>query len=178
MFRHGFKLLPTLLVCGLMVSCHPEGCYGPKSFGYNTTGVAASNLFGTYVFDGTNSSVLDAKGFTNHAGFIQLRPDMTFVFSNVPFIMNVPQNGVYVSTTGKWRSVQTAAIWSVEIYDVDFKTMGGYACLTFPVLGEHRPYGIELAVNHSEGYYIRYRKSRDVPYLVPLRRAARAPNKQ
>ena len=163
MSRTRFRLLPTLLLLGLMVSCNPEGCYGPKSFGYNTKGVATSNLFGTYIFDGTNASVLDTKGFTDHSGSIQLKPDMTFVFSNVPFIMNLPQSGVYVSTTGKWRTVQTEAIQSVEVYDVDFKSMGGYASLTFPILGEHPPHGLQLAINHSEGYYIRYRRSQDAP---------------
>jgi hypothetical protein len=159
--RTWFKLLPTLLLLVLFASCHPEGCYGPESFGYNTKGVGVSNLFGTYVFDGTNGALLDKKGFTNHSGSIQLQPDMTFVFSNVPFIMNLPQPGAYVSTTGKWRAVHTKAIWSLEVYDVDFKSMGGYASLTFPILGENPPHGIELAINHSEGYYIRYRRSQN-----------------
>jgi len=151
----------TVILLSLFVSCHPDGCYGPESFGYNTKGVAVSNLFGTYVFDGANTSVLNKKGFTNHSGSIQLKPDMTFVFSEVPFIMNVPQSGVYVSISGKWRAVQTKATWAVEVYDVDFKSMGGYGALTFPILGEHPPHGIELAINHAEGYYIRYRWSQN-----------------
>jgi hypothetical protein len=149
--RTCLKLLSTVLLLGLIVSCHPEGCYGPQSFGYNTADVVVSNLFGNYVFDGTNSS-----------GSIQLRPDMTFVFSNVPLVMVYPpQNDVYVSTTGKWRTVQTKAVWSVEIYDLDFKSMRGYASLTFPILGEQPPHGLELAINHAEGHYIRYRRSSD-----------------
>ncbi len=94
-------------------------------------------------------------------GTCNVRPDMTFVFSDVPFVMSVPRSGVYVSTTGKWRTIQTEAIWSVEVYDVDFKSMGGYGSLTFPILGEHPPHGLQLAINHAEGYWIRYRRSQD-----------------
>jgi hypothetical protein len=155
------KLLLMAGFLSLFVACHPEGLYGPKAFGYNTTGVVVSNLFGTYVFDGANPALLDQMGFTNHSGSIQLKPDMTFVFSQVPFVMNVPQSGVYASTTGKWRVIQTEAIWSVEVYDVHDMSMGGYASLEFPILGEKPTYGIELAINHSEGYYIRYRRNQD-----------------
>ena len=152
------KIFPMALPLSLMASCHPEGCYGPRSFGYNTKGVAVSNLFGTYTFDGVNASVLDRNGFTNRSGSIQLKSDMTFVCSEIPCIMNTPKRGVYFSTAGKWRIVQNAAIWEVELYDVDFTTMAGYAALSFPILGESPPHGLELAINHGEGYWIRFQR--------------------
>jgi hypothetical protein len=157
------RILTVALLLTLIVSCHPEGCYGPKAFGYNTKGVAASNLFGIYTFDGFNASVLDKKGFTNHSGYIQLKSDMTFVFSEIPCIMNVPRSGVYFSTAGKWRIVPSNAIWEVEVYDVDSTKMGGYATLAFPIVGESPPHGIELAINDSEGYWIRFQRNRKSP---------------
>lgn len=55
MTRANFRVLLTTILMLLMVSCHPEGCYGPRAFNYNTTGVAVSNLVGNYTFDGTNT---------------------------------------------------------------------------------------------------------------------------
>lgn len=156
MSRFCLRLL-TAFVMLLMVSCHPEGCYGPRAFDYNTKGVAIADLAGTYSFDGTNASVLNKHGFTNHSGFISLKPDMTFICSNVPGISGIPNPGVYLSSTGKWRTVKTAAIWEVELYDGDFTGMAG-STLTCPVLGESPPHGIELMINHDEGYWLRYRR--------------------
>src|SRR4051812_1763699 len=111
------KILPTAFLLSLLVSCSPAGCYGPRAFGYNTKGVTTSNLFGTYSFDGTNPSVLDRKGFTNHSGIIRLNSDMTFVCSNLPSIMDAFNQPVYFSTTGKWRIVPEGATWDVQCYD-------------------------------------------------------------
>src|SRR3954468_14422715 len=141
--RASFKIFAIALLLTLVISCHPEGCYGPKSFGYNTKGVAISNLFGTYTFDGTNASVLDRNGFTNRSDYIQLKSDMTFVCSEIPCIMYLPKKGVYFSTAGKWRIVQSAEIWELELYDLDSGSMAGYSNLSFPILGESPPHGIE-----------------------------------
>jgi hypothetical protein len=152
-----FRVLPTSLLLLLMASCHPEGCYGPKAFGYNTKGVAASNLFGVYTFDGASGPILDRIGFTNHSGSIELKPDMTFMFSKIPCIA---QKGVYSSTSGKWRIVPNNAIWEIEFYDgAGFNSIGGYSSLSLPILGGSPPYGIELAINHNEGYYVRLQGS-------------------
>src|SRR5439155_17997305 len=160
MIRTSLKIFPVALLLVLLVSCHPEGCYGPKSFGYNTKGVVISNLFGTYTFDGTNASVLDRNGFTNRSGYIQFKSDMTFECSEIPCIMDIPKKGVYFSTAGKWRVVRSGAIWEVELYDVDFTSMAGcYVALSFPILGESPPHGIELAINHGEGYWIRFQRN-------------------
>ncbi len=154
------KILPTTLLLFFIVSCHPEGCYGPKAFGYNTQGVVASNLFGIYTFDGANASALNAKGFTNGAGYIELKSDMTFVFSEIPSVVHVPQKGVYFSTTGKWRIIPHNAIWEVEFYDgVGLNSIGGFSVLSLPILGETPPHGMQLAIKHGEGYYIRLQRS-------------------
>jgi hypothetical protein len=163
MIRAKLKVLPTAILLLLMVSCHPEGCYGPRAFNYNTTTVAVSDLVGTYTFDGTNASVLNRLGFTNHSGFISLQPDLTFVCSNVPCVVGIPKPGVYLSSTGKWRTVKRSAIWEVELYDGDFDGRAGFVALSFPVVGESPPYGIQLTINHDEGYWVRYRRSRELP---------------
>jgi len=162
MTRTSLKLLPIAILLLMMVSCHPAGCYGPRAFNYNTSGLTASNLVGTYTFDGTNASALIKHGFTNHSGFISLKPDMTFVCSNVPCVVGIPKPGVYLSSTGKWRIVKTAAIWEVELFDGGFDAMSGLVALSFPVLGKFPPHGIELTINHDEGYWVRYRRSQDL----------------
>lgn len=162
MTRASLKVLPTAILLVLMVSCHPEGCYGPRAFNYNTTRVAVSNLVGTYTFDGTNASVLNRYGFTNHSGFISLKSDMTFVCSNVPCIVGIPKPGIYSSSTGKWRAVKTAAIWEVEMYDGDSDGIAGFSTLRLPVLSESPPHGIELTINHDDGYWVRYRRSQEL----------------
>ena len=162
MSRTCLRVLPTALLLLLMVSCHPEGCYGPRAFDYNTKGVTVANLVGTYTFDGTNATVLNKLGYTNHSGFISLKPNMTFVCSNVPCVTGIPKPGVYLSSTGKWRTVKTTAIWEVELYDGDFMGMAGHIALTCSVLGESPPHGIELTINHAEGYWLRYRRSQEL----------------
>lgn len=162
MNRTFLKRLPTALLLVLLVSCHPEGCYGPKAFGYNTKGVTVSNLFGIYTFDSGNGAVLDAKGFTNHSGYVELKSDMTFVFSEMPCIVSFPKKGVYSSTTGRWKIIPHNAIWEIEFYDgVGLNSICGYYVLDLPILGESPPHGIELAINHNEGYYIRLQKSQN-----------------
>lgn len=155
----GVTILAAVLLPIFMTGCHPEGLYGPNAFGYNTQGVTNSNLFGTYSFDGTNAQVLSAQGFTNLSGFIELKPNMTFVFSNVPSVMAYPKTNLYYSTTGNWRVVQEKAIWVLEVYNIPFGTMSGYVGFTFPILGETSPHGIELTISHDEGYWIRFSKS-------------------
>jgi hypothetical protein len=34
--------------------------------------------------------------------------------------------------------------------------------LSLPVLGEAPPYGIELTINHDEGYWVRYRRNQEL----------------
>ena len=142
-----------------MVSC------GPKSVGYNTTGVIASNLFGIYTLDEDYAYLLNSKGFTNYSGSVVLKPDMTFQFSKIPCIMCPKiEGGVYSSATGKWRIVKRNAIWALEIYDMDFQTMCcRYALFSFPILGESPPYGIELAFNEDTGLWVKLKKSRIKP---------------
>jgi hypothetical protein len=159
MTRATLRALLTAIFLLLMASCDPAGCYGPRAFNYNTTGVAVSNLVGTYTFDGTNAAVLSRYGFTNHSGVIRLLPDMTFAFSNVPCIVGLPKPGVYSSSGGKWRAVKTAGIWEVELYDADPEGIAGFSTLSLPVLGSSPPHGLELTINHDEGYWVRYRHS-------------------
>ena len=161
--RAFYRVLPTASLLLLMASCHPEGCYGPRAFDYNTTGVAVSNLVGTYTFDGTNAAILTRKGFPNHSGFISLRPDMTFGCSNVPNMVGIPKPGVYLSSSsGSWRVTKSRVIWEVELTDGDFEGMAGWSLLRFPVVGERAPYGIELMIDHDEGYWLRYRRSQEL----------------
>lgn len=145
----------------LMVACHPEGCYGPKPFGYNTKGVETTNLFGLYILDEAHASFLDSKGFTNHSGSIWLRSDMTFEFSKIPCLMCFTiQGGVYSSTTGKWRVAQQNRIWVLEFFDADHqKQCCQYASFTLPIFGESPPHGIELAMNHDIGMWIKLKKA-------------------
>jgi hypothetical protein len=154
------KYCPVALLLVLMVSCHPEGCYGPKSFCYNTKGLATSNLFGIYTLDEAHALLLASKGFTNYSGSILLRPDMTFQFSEIPCIMcSTIEGGVYSSATGKWRVAKQNAIWVLEIYDTDYQKMCcRYASFTLPILGESPPYGIELTINHDTGMWIKLKK--------------------
>lgn len=155
--RTALKILPTVLLVLLLVSCHPEGCYGPRAFGYNTKGVAVSNLVGTYTFEETN--VLNQLGFTNDSGSITLKSDMTFVCSNLPSVAGIPQQGVYSSWTGKWKPLKEHAIWKVKFYDEDRSSTGHLHVLDLPVLGESPPHGIELSIDHDRGYWVRLRRS-------------------
>jgi hypothetical protein len=147
-----FLAMGLLLV--LMASCTPAGCYGPKAFGYNTQGVAVSNLFGIYRFDGTNASILNQNGFTNHAGYIELRSDMTCVLSNVPRMWLNPAASVYVSGTWKWKPmkpVHEGGAWELEILAPSSDGLGPDN-LSFPILNESPPHGIEIDINHNLGY--------------------------
>ena len=154
--RSILKILSTVFLLLLLASCSPEGCYGPKAYGYNTKGVVVSNLVGTYTFDDTN--VLKRLGFTNYSGFITLKPDMTFVCSNVPSVACIPQPGIYSSNwSGKWKLVTVHAIWAVKFYDED--GTGHCSSLDLPVLGESAPHGIQLTINSDEGYWVRLHRS-------------------
>lgn len=142
-----------------MPACHPEGCYGPKAFNYSTNPVAITNLFGTYVFDGTNAAVLKQNSFTNFSGTIRLNSDRTFTCSDIPCILYPVKPGEYFSASGKWRVIQNEAICEVELYDLDSGSLNGYSAYSFPILNETPPHGLQLTINHNEGYYIRYRRS-------------------
>ncbi|MCD6048945.1 MAG: hypothetical protein K0Q55_348, partial [Verrucomicrobia bacterium] len=76
MTRQHLKLLPTLVLLLFVAACHPEGCYGPKAFNYNTMPMVTSNLFGAYTLDVPHAT-LEKYGFTNYTGSIRLKPDMT-----------------------------------------------------------------------------------------------------
>lgn len=159
MNRNYLKLLPTLLLLTMMVACQPAGCFGPKAFNYVTLPVTASNLFGGYSFDGTNVHILKQNGFTNYSGSIRLNTDMTFTCTDLPCILNPIQPGQYFSATGKWRIIPNGAISEVEFYEMNSGSFNGNAIYTMPVLNETPPHGLELTINHSAGYYIRYRRS-------------------
>jgi hypothetical protein len=155
MTRASLKILSTAAFVILFAACHPEGCYGPKAFDYNTNGTTASNLVGTYQIDTPSVSVLQRKGFADRSGRLELKSDMTFVLSNIPCVWKFPLAEAYASARGKWRIAKHKAIWVIEIYDYDFSKMCGFASLTFPILRDNPPHGIELSINHDEGYYIR-----------------------
>jgi hypothetical protein len=142
----------------LLVACHPEGCYSTSSFGYNTDGVVISNLVGVYTFNTNQARTLTYLGYTNHSGYVELRADMTFVCTNIPRVMGIPQSGEYLWSTGKWRVVKVG-IWNVEIYDLNFDGMDGYSSLDWPVIGDAPPHGLELTINHDEGYWIRLERT-------------------
>ena len=72
--------------------------------------------------------------------------------------MSIPKLRQYSSASGKWRVVPENAIWVVEVYDVDFEKFCGYTALKLPIIGDSPPHGIELVVNHDEGYYVRLKR--------------------
>lgn len=159
MTRQHLKLLPTLVLLLLVAACHPEGCYGPKAFDYNTKPVVTSDLFGSYTLDGPHV-ILEKYAFTNYTGSIQLKPDMTFVCSDIPSIFYPPKPGVYFSSTGQWEVVHNGNIWEVKLHSPSADSLAGFGSLTLPILNEAPPHGLELTINHDEGYFIRYRRSK------------------
>ena len=43
----------------------------------------------------------------------------------------------------------------MEVYDSNFEDFCGFTTLKLPIIGDSPPHGIELVVNHDEGYYVR-----------------------
>jgi hypothetical protein len=145
----------------LFVALHLTGCeglYGPKAFNYNTSGVVASNLFGAYHLDDT-TWVLAKKGYTNTAGSIVLKADMTFQVTDIPCLQNGANN--YSTASGSWKIQKQDAIWVVALSPQKGQTLCGFSGLTFPVLKDVPPHGIEIHINHDEGYWVRYAKRID-----------------
>jgi hypothetical protein len=152
----GICLVSSFLL--LLVACHPEGCYSPESFGYNTTNtLAPSNLFGLYKFDGRNASKLARDG-----GKIWLKPDMTVEFSDLP-VVNPPEPIKYDSGKGSWKLAKQGVIWEVELYDLNLTTSNGYSIHHFPVVGTSYPYSLEAIISHDEGYWIRFCMTEQFP---------------
>jgi hypothetical protein len=137
-----------------------QACSGPKDFGYNTAGVVASNLVGTYKVDET-TWVLERKGFTNLNGTIVLNSDNTFQFTSIPCVGYMGGTNVYSMSAGTWRIRKEKEIWVVEALPSMSTTICGYGQWSLPVLGDSPPYGLQLYINDNEGYWVRYAKAQN-----------------
>src|SRR5687767_15032350 len=100
-------------VCSLALLSGCGSLSGPGAFDYNTSGVIASNLFGTYRLD-TTTWILEKGGYTNLSGTITLNPDMAFTMTNVPYIPELSAN-VYSSGGGRWSVKKSEAIFVVKL---------------------------------------------------------------
>jgi hypothetical protein len=157
--KPGFvKRFPKLWLGLLMVSCHPDGCYGPRAYNYNTQGTTPAALVGTYRLGKDNGGTQQER--IEDDGFIHLKPDMTF--ESVQILERNGSGGI--STTalstpvvGRWRIIKTNAIWEVELLR---QTANGEFSpwKQFPIIGQKPPHEIELFIDHDRGEWIRYHR--------------------
>src|SRR5687767_4031047 len=107
----GTKKLGLCLLFLVFAACHPEACYGPKSFDYNTGGTRAADLVGKYSLDSSSQMILKQKGIADVSGYVELRSDMTFAFVNLPCAWNFPELTGRASASGRWKLVKKESVW-------------------------------------------------------------------